>query len=103
MEVCLRLTEHMRAYIALQVYAPAETKQILDFRPDRLGHMCCLDSDLEQQFFSSCIPVELCLSSNIITESVASVSDHHFLPFFRAGQRYPESHATCTPLACPSP
>ena len=83
------------------MYAPAETKQILDFRPDRLGHMCCLDNDLEQQFFSSCIPVELCLSSNIITGSVASVSDHHFLPFFRAGQRHSQSHAACIALACP--
>ena len=85
------------------MYAPAETKQILDFRPDRLGHMCCLDSGLEQQFFSSCIPVELCLSSNIITESVASVSDHHFLPFFRAGQCHSPKpcymHHTCMPFS----
>ena len=69
----------------LQVYNPQETKQILDFRPDRLGHMCCLDDALEKQFYDSCIPVELCLSSNIITESVATFPDHHFLPFFCAG------------------
>lgn len=67
------------------MYNPAETKQILEFRPDRLGHMCCLDDNLEKQFYRSCIPVELCLSSNIITESVGSFPDHHFLPFFRAG------------------
>ena len=101
---CIRRLMHRRARTALQVYAPAETKQILNFRPDRLGHMCCLDSDLEQQFFSSCIPVELCLSSNIITESVASVSDHHFLPFFRAGQRPLQSRPPCsTALASASP
>ena len=70
---------------AMQVYNPLETKQILDFRPDRLGHMCCLDNKMEEQFYNSCIPVELCLSSNVITESVASFPDHHFLPFFRQG------------------
>ena len=70
------------------MYNPQETKQILDFRPDRLGHMCCLDDALEKQFYDSCIPVELCLSSNIITESVASFPDHHFLPFFRAGVHF---------------
>jgi len=85
----------------LQVYNPSETKQILDFRPDRLGHMCCLDDDLEKHFYRSCIPVELCLSSNIITESVASFPDHHFLPFFRAGlqshlsARYTSHDACC--------
>ena len=47
--------------------------------------MCCLDNSLEKQFYESCIPVELCLSSNVITESVGSFPDHHFLPFFRAG------------------
>ena len=72
----------------MQVYNPSETKQILDFKPDRLGHMCCLDDDLEKQFYDSCIPVELCLSSNIITESVATFPDHHFLHIFRAGKYF---------------
>ena len=77
----------------MQVYNPSETKQILEFRPDRLGHMCCLDDNLEKQFYDSLIPVELCLSSNIITESVGSFPDHHFLPFFQAGLH-------CSSLCC---
>ncbi len=32
------------------------------------------------------IPVELCLSSNVITASVKGFPDHHFLPFYKAGQ-----------------
>lgn len=59
---------------------------MLQFRPDRLGHMCCLNPSLEQQLFSSMIPVELCLSSNVITASVKGFPDHHFLPFYKAGQ-----------------
>ena len=73
-------------WILLQVYAPAETQQMLQFEPDRLGHMCCLDSTLQQQLFASSIPVELCLSSNLMTASVKAFPDHHFLPFYRAGK-----------------
>jgi len=68
------------------VYAPEETEHMLQFRPDRLGHMCCLNPEKEQQLFSSMIPVELCLSSNVITASVKGFPDHHFLPFYKAGQ-----------------
>ena len=63
----------------------AETQRILDFRPDRLGHMCCLTPDLLHELKDSRIPVELCLSSNVITKSVKGFPDHHFLPFFKAG------------------
>ncbi len=59
---------------------------MLHFRPDRLGHMCCLDERLEALHYSTGIPVELCLSSNIITESVASYPEHHFHPFYSAGE-----------------
>lgn len=62
--------------------------QMLQFKPDRLGHMCCLTPALEQQLFASGTPVELCLSSNVMTESVRGYPDHHFMPFYKAGKPY---------------
>lgn len=71
--------------ISLQVYNPKETAQILDLPADRLGHMCYLNNALEAELKASKIPLELCLSSNVLTESVTGFPDHHFLPLFRAG------------------
>ena len=83
--LALYIQSKEEVWCGLQVYAPEETQQMLGFRPDRLGHMCCLNTALEQQLFASQIPVELCLSSNVITASVKGFPDHHFLPFYRAG------------------
>ncbi|RLN51417.1 hypothetical protein BBJ29_000651 [Phytophthora kernoviae] len=42
-----------------------EAMRILQFRPDRLGHACCLPETLYAKMVAMRIPVEICLTSNI--------------------------------------
>ncbi|GMF11617.1 unnamed protein product [Phytophthora lilii] len=44
-----------------------ESNRILDFRPDRLGHACCLPEPLYTKMLALRIPVEVCLTSNVHT------------------------------------
>lgn len=69
----------------LQVPNEPEVAAMLAFRPDRLGHCCCLSPAARQQLCDAQIPVELCLSSNVITESVPGFPAHHFGPLHSEG------------------
>lgn len=44
-----------------------ESDRILNFRPDRLGHACCLPENLYQKMIGLRIPIEVCLTSNVHT------------------------------------
>ncbi|ETI43781.1 hypothetical protein F441_11296 [Phytophthora nicotianae CJ01A1] len=44
-----------------------ESTRILNFRPDRLGHACCLPEPLYSKMLALRIPVEVCLTSNVHT------------------------------------
>lgn len=49
----MRASKRIDALRLSQVYSPAETAAMLAFKPDRLGHMCCLDAKLSEQLRDS--------------------------------------------------
>lgn len=44
-----------------------EAQQILSFRPDRVGHACCLSEELYREMTEARVPIEVCLTSNAVT------------------------------------
>ena len=61
-----------------------ETKTLLGFSPDRIGHGTCIypdrggDKELVDMILQAKIPLELCLTSNVKCRTVKSYEDHHF-------------------------
>ncbi|XP_047367132.1 adenosine deaminase-like protein [Vespa velutina] len=68
-----------------------ETFEVLELRPDRLGHGTCIHPNLGGSvvaFDYLCkaqIPVELCLTSNIKCGTVRSYEDHQFKYLYQTG------------------
>lgn len=68
-----------------------ETMDILEFKPDRLGHCTCIHPDLQgsARLFDALldlkIPVELCLTSNVLCKTVPSYAFHQFKYLYEAG------------------
>uniref|UniRef100_A0ACD5Z162 Uncharacterized protein n=1 Tax=Avena sativa TaxID=4498 RepID=A0ACD5Z162_AVESA len=61
-----------------------EIQAVLDFCPQRLGHVCCLDDEEWKKLKSSMIPVEICLTSNVMTGGTPSLELHHFADLYNA-------------------
>ncbi|KAB1221842.1 Adenosine deaminase-like protein [Morella rubra] len=61
-----------------------EIQAMLDFMPQRIGHACCFEEDDWEKLKSSNIPVEICLTSNVVTASVSSLDVHHFVDLYNA-------------------
>lgn len=55
-----------------------EMKAMLDFNPDRFGHCCFVFPPNLHRLKESRVPIELCLTSNLLSNSVAELKDHHF-------------------------
>jgi len=55
-----------------------------ELKPDRIGHACCLDEELFKLLLARPVPLEVCLTSNVITKSVPCYDEHHFKQFFEA-------------------
>lgn len=62
-----------------------ETSKILDFGPDRLGHLCFIGETNMNRVMNARVPLELCLTSNLVTQSVPSLEKHHFREYYESG------------------
>ncbi|CAH2071650.1 unnamed protein product [Thlaspi arvense] len=74
-------------YITLHCGEVPNSKEIqamLDFKPHRIGHACFFEDDDWEKLKSFRIPVEICLTSNIITKSISSIDIHHFADLYNA-------------------
>ncbi|MCD7465792.1 hypothetical protein HAX54_001950 [Datura stramonium] len=68
-----------------EVSNPVEIHAMLDFLPSRIGHACCFGEAEWAKLKSLKIPVEICLTSNIRTETISSVDIHHFADLYNSG------------------
>ncbi|KAK8629469.1 hypothetical protein V6N13_078310 [Hibiscus sabdariffa] len=57
---------------------------MIEFLPHRIGHACCFDMENWRRLKSAKIPVEICLTSNIRTETISSIDIHHFVDLYKA-------------------
>ncbi|KAI9013611.1 hypothetical protein DFJ74DRAFT_699837 [Hyaloraphidium curvatum] len=60
----------------------AESSTMLDCLPDRLGHATYLSADLRERILRQNIPIEMCMTSNVLCKTVATYEDHHIRDFF---------------------
>ncbi|WOL06722.1 adenosine deaminase-like protein isoform X1 [Canna indica] len=61
-----------------------EIQAMLDIHPQRIGHACFLEDEEWRKAKFLKIPVEICLTSNIRTERLSSLHNHHFADLYKA-------------------
>ncbi|KAL0542906.1 hypothetical protein IC582_017987 [Cucumis melo] len=66
-----------------EVPNPKEIQAMLDFWPQRIGHACFFEGDNWEKLKHLNIPVEICLTSNIRTNSISSLDVHHFADLYK--------------------
>ncbi|XP_023636989.1 adenosine deaminase-like protein [Capsella rubella] len=67
-----------------EVPNPKEIQAMLDFKPHRVGHACFFNNEDWTKAKSFRIPIEICLTSNIVTKSISSIDIHHFADLYKA-------------------
>ncbi|KAI8807266.1 hypothetical protein BJ742DRAFT_318763 [Cladochytrium replicatum] len=54
-----------------------ESRLMLSMDPDRLGHCTFIAKDVRDQILEKKIPVEICVTSNLVGKTVTHIDDHH--------------------------
>ena len=82
-ELGLKTTVH-----CAEINNPEDTDEIIDFKPDRLGHAAVLNKNQIEKIIENKIPVEVCLSSNMTTKACERISDHPVKYWIKENPRF---------------
>ncbi|PPR08035.1 hypothetical protein CVT24_010834 [Panaeolus cyanescens] len=61
-----------------------DTRQLLSFNPDRLGHATFLNEEAISIVLEKKMCVEICLSSNLLCKTVSNLEFHHISQYLRS-------------------
>ncbi|GAB5586164.1 hypothetical protein Unana1_01064 [Umbelopsis nana] len=65
-----------------------EAPSLLAISPDRLGHATLLDNACRNHIYQHQIPIEICMTSNVLSKTVPTYEDHHLKELLAAGQPF---------------
>lgn len=69
-----------------EVFDKEDAINILSFKPNRLGHACCMTPDLLRSTIELGIPIEVCPTSNMMTRpEIVTFHDHPVQDFLECG------------------
>ncbi|CEP10833.1 hypothetical protein [Parasitella parasitica] len=60
-----------------------ESHSLLSIQPDRLGHATFLDEESRNLIYEENIPIEICMTSNVLCKTVETYQDHHIKHLLR--------------------
>ncbi|EGG11848.1 uncharacterized protein MELLADRAFT_58895 [Melampsora larici-populina 98AG31] len=73
-EYNLKITVH---FSEIESQGPYLDHQLRDLKPDRLGHATFLTASAQNHVIENQLPIEVCITSNLLTKTVESVEEHH--------------------------
>ena len=59
------------------------------FKIFRIGHAVCLNNEQITYLLKNPIPIEICPTSNLVTNCVKNIDEHPFFEFYSKNQFYP--------------
>lgn len=65
-----------------------EAPSLLSIHPDRLGHATLLDPVSRETIYTRAIPVEICMTSNVLCKTVSSFEEHHVKGLLKEGHPF---------------
>jgi adenosine deaminase len=77
-----------------EISEPQNARNIVAFRPERVGHATVLEEDVIQALHSNPIPIEICFTSNLLCKTVSEGTLHHFKDYHALTPRYPLAVST---------